>query len=53
MDSLTVLEDYEMMLQLENCNVEVVQIGTGRIEAEDKARLVNQPMGSNFDGNCN
>ena len=45
-------QDAELLTRLENCRVEVVQAAIDRQEAEHKARLINQPMGSNFDGNC-
>jgi len=42
----------ELLAELDSCNVEVVQAATDREQTEQKARLINQPMGSNFDGNC-
>lgn len=45
-------EEANLALQLETCSVQILQGGTTPDEAERKAKLVNQPMGSNFDGNC-
>ena len=46
-------EESKLAEQLQRCRVEVVQEAAGREDVESRARLVNQPMGSNFDGNCN
>jgi len=52
-DELQFVSVDELLAELDSCNVEVVQAATDREQTEQKARLINQPMGSNFDGNCN
>jgi hypothetical protein len=42
----------ELVQRLSSCRVELVHPAVDRAEAASKARLTNQPMSSNFDGNC-
>lgn len=42
----------QVRTQLALCRVEVLQRGKDRAQVEKRAKFQNQPMGSNFDGNC-
>lgn len=45
-------EEARVANQLTSCSVELVQQAVSPSQAQERARLANQPMGSNFDGSC-